>query len=84
MTGLRASWGTYRIWAPDDKAYRATALITVNECNAMSALGNAVPVSGDATSRWIGQRFTMWQCECGWSNTGEDLKCQRCFLHRAA
>ena len=27
---------------------------------------------------------TPWQCECGWSNTGEDEKCQRCFLHRPA
>jgi hypothetical protein len=53
--GLPASWGTYRIWAPDDMAYRATALVTVNECNAMAVHGCDVPISGDATARWIGR-----------------------------
>lgn len=28
------------------------------------------------------RRLTMWQCECGWSNTGADEKCQCCFLYR--
>lgn len=37
----------------DDQAHRQTSSLTVADCEALESEGRPVPISGDATTKWI-------------------------------